>query len=59
MIQFLFKGSAALGKVDCEAEVQIASDNGISKYPTLKVYRNGKVSVAYYFYSLEQRWPTI
>jgi len=37
-----FPGSAALGKVDCEAEVQIASDNGISKYPTLKVYRNGK-----------------
>jgi len=34
---------AKLAKLDCEANQQIAMDNMISKYPTLKVFRNGKV----------------
>eukprot|EP00795_Rhopilema_esculentum_P013250 gene13250-4080_t len=37
-----YPDSAALGKVDCETEHQISSDNAISKYPTLKIFRNGK-----------------
>lgn len=31
-----------LGRVDCEAQQDIALQNAISKYPTLKIYRNGK-----------------
>lgn len=32
-----------LGRVDCESEQDIALSNGISKYPTIKLYRNGQV----------------
>lgn len=31
-----------LGRVDCEAEQNIALENSVSKYPTIKLYRNGK-----------------
>eukprot|EP00794_Sanderia_malayensis_P017564 gene17564-19316_t len=37
-----FPDTAALARVDCEAELTISSQNGISKYPTLKIFRNGK-----------------
>ena len=30
-----------MGKVDCDAEAQVASSNQVSKYPTLKIYRHG------------------
>jgi len=31
-----------LGRVDCESETAIAEKNGVNKYPTIKVWRNGK-----------------
>lgn len=31
-----------LGRLDCEAETQIALQNSIAKYPTIKIFRNGK-----------------
>ena len=31
-----------LARVDCEVEQQIALENSVSKYPTIKLYRNGK-----------------
>lgn len=31
-----------LGRVDCEVEQDIAQKNGVSKYPTIKLFRNGK-----------------
>ena len=34
-------GKIALGKVDCDAETVVASQNSVSKYPTLKIYRHG------------------
>eukprot|EP00112_Aurelia_sp_Birch-Aquarium-sp1_P008063 Seg1883.1 transcript_id=Seg1883.1/GoldUCD/mRNA.D3Y31 product="Endoplasmic reticulum resident protein 44" protein_id=Seg1883.1/GoldUCD/D3Y31 len=42
IVQEEFPDSATMGKVDCETEHQISTENGISKYPTLKVFRNGK-----------------
>ena len=32
----------ALGRVDCEDEKELAQKYHISKYPTIKVFRNGK-----------------
>jgi len=32
-----------LGKLDCEDFQDIAMENSVSKYPTIKIYRNGKV----------------
>jgi len=31
-----------LGRVDCEVEQQIALQNSVSKYPTIKLFRNGQ-----------------
>lgn len=31
-----------LARVDCEMEQQIALENSVSKYPTIKLFRNGK-----------------
>lgn len=31
-----------LARVDCETQQKIALDNMISKYPTMKLFRNGK-----------------
>lgn len=31
------------GRVDCEVEQEIALQNSVSKYPTIKLFRNGKV----------------
>ncbi|KAK6166672.1 hypothetical protein SNE40_023311 [Patella caerulea] len=36
-------GRVAFGKVDCDREVNIATTYRISKYPTLKLFRNGQV----------------
>lgn len=33
--------NAAAGKVDCDVETTIASNNQINKYPTIKIYRYG------------------
>ena len=41
------KGKAALIKVDCTTEKNIAQQYGIQGFPTLKVFRNGKFSVDY------------
>ena len=48
--------AAALGKVDCETEHQIATENAISKYPTLKVFRNGKVGFCFVNYCKEKEY---
>jgi endoplasmic reticulum resident protein 44 len=31
-----------IARVDCEVETQIALENAVSKYPTIKLFRNGK-----------------
>lgn len=31
-----------LARIDCEVEQQLASQNSVSKYPTIKLFRNGK-----------------
>ncbi|XP_067638885.1 endoplasmic reticulum resident protein 44 isoform X2 [Eurosta solidaginis] len=38
------QGKVVLGRVDCDRETSIASRFHITKYPTLKVIRNGQVS---------------
>lgn len=42
IVQEEFPDGAIMGRVDCEAEATISAQNGVSKYPTLKVFRNGK-----------------
>lgn len=37
-------GRVVLGKVDCDKESSIASRFQISKYPTLKIIRNGQLT---------------
>lgn len=37
-------GKVVLGKVDCDRETSIASRFHITKYPTLKIVRNGQVT---------------
>lgn len=40
--EFNETGKVVMGKVDCDAENSVASRFQISKYPTLKVIRNGQ-----------------
>ncbi|XP_019638119.1 PREDICTED: endoplasmic reticulum resident protein 44-like isoform X4 [Branchiostoma belcheri] len=35
--------NVVFGKVNCDAETEVAQKFGISKYPTLKLFRNGRV----------------
>ncbi|XP_017869478.1 PREDICTED: endoplasmic reticulum resident protein 44 [Drosophila arizonae] len=42
--EFPEAGKVVLGKVDCDRETAIASRFHISKYPTLKIVRNGQLS---------------
>ncbi|KAH8397745.1 hypothetical protein KR222_000323, partial [Zaprionus bogoriensis] len=42
--EFPEAGKVVLGKVDCDKETAIASRFHISKYPTLKIVRNGQLS---------------
>lgn len=42
--EFPDAGKVVLGKVDCDRETAIASRFHISKYPTLKIVRNGQLS---------------
>ncbi|EDV99888.1 endoplasmic reticulum resident protein 44 [Drosophila grimshawi] len=42
--EFPEAGKVVLGKVDCDRETSIASRFHISKYPTLKIVRNGQLS---------------
>lgn len=37
-------GKVVLGKVDCDRETAVASRFHITKYPTLKIVRNGQLS---------------
>jgi endoplasmic reticulum resident protein 44 len=37
-------GKVVMGKVNCEKEQAVASKFQITKYPTLKVVRNGQVT---------------
>ncbi|XP_037119907.1 protein disulfide isomerase family A, member 8 isoform X1 [Syngnathus acus] len=41
------KGTVQLAKVDCTAQVDTCSRFGVSGYPTLKIFRNGKDSASY------------
>ncbi|XP_061165211.1 endoplasmic reticulum resident protein 44-like [Saccostrea echinata] len=41
--EFPTPGKIAFGKVDCDSESDIASQYHISKYPTLKLVRNGQL----------------
>ncbi|OWF51555.1 endoplasmic reticulum resident protein 44-like [Mizuhopecten yessoensis] len=41
--EFPQSGRVVFGKVDADRESTIAAENHISKYPTLKLYRNGQV----------------
>ncbi|XP_069108581.1 endoplasmic reticulum resident protein 44-like [Argopecten irradians] len=41
--EFPQSGKVVFGKVDADRESAIAAENHISKYPTLKLYRNGQV----------------
>lgn len=41
--EFPAQGKIAFGKVDCDSESDIASQYHISKYPTLKLVRNGQL----------------
>ncbi|XP_051925897.1 protein disulfide-isomerase A3-like [Hippocampus zosterae] len=41
------KGSVQLAKVDCTAEPDTCSRFGVSGYPTLKIFRNGRDSASY------------
>ncbi|PVD38973.1 hypothetical protein C0Q70_01598 [Pomacea canaliculata] len=41
--EFPEPGRVTFAKVDCDREVTIASNYRISKYPTLKLFRNGQV----------------
>lgn len=41
--EFPHPGKIAFGKVDCDAETSVSSSYHISKYPTLKLFRNGQV----------------
>ncbi|KAK2723204.1 endoplasmic reticulum resident protein 44-like isoform X1 [Artemia franciscana] len=43
-IQAQFPGRAVLGKVDCETDSSISQRFAITKYPTIKVIKNGQVS---------------
>ena len=38
----IFLQDVKLARVDCETQQKIALDNMISKYPTMKLFRNGK-----------------
>lgn len=39
----LFKSDLKLAKIDCENEQELCQRYHVSKYPTLKVFRNGEV----------------
>ena len=39
---YFFVKDVKLGRVDCEAQQDIALQNSVSKYPTLKLFRYGK-----------------
>lgn len=41
--EFPMAGKVAFAKVDCDAETTVAADYHITKYPTLKLFRNGQV----------------
>ncbi|XP_029282012.1 protein disulfide-isomerase A3-like [Cottoperca gobio] len=41
------KGSVQLAKVDCTAHSEVCSRFGVSGYPTLKIFRNGRDSAPY------------
>ncbi|XP_060084481.1 endoplasmic reticulum resident protein 44-like [Ylistrum balloti] len=41
--EFPQSGRVVFGKVDADRESALAADNHISKYPTLKLFRNGQV----------------
>ncbi|XP_076453352.1 endoplasmic reticulum resident protein 44-like [Babylonia areolata] len=41
--EFTEPGRVVFAKVDCDSEVTIASQYRISKYPTLKLFRNGQM----------------
>jgi len=41
--QFPQTGKVVLGKVDCDAETAISNQYQISKYPTLKLFRDGQI----------------
>ncbi|XP_029652588.1 endoplasmic reticulum resident protein 44 [Octopus sinensis] len=40
--EFPNPGKIAFGRVDCDAETSVSSSYHISKYPTLKLFRNGQ-----------------
>ncbi|XP_064598270.1 endoplasmic reticulum resident protein 44-like [Liolophura sinensis] len=41
--EFPIHGKIAFGKVDCDQETSISAGYHISKYPTLKLFRNGEI----------------
>ena len=41
--EFPQTGKVVLGKVDCDAETAISNQYQISKYPTLKLFRDGQI----------------
>ncbi|KAF7646553.1 hypothetical protein LDENG_00185780 [Lucifuga dentata] len=41
------KGTVQLGKVDCTANTETCSHFGVTGYPTLKIFRNGRDSAPY------------
>ena len=41
--EFPQAGKVTLGKVDCDAETAISNQYQISKYPTLKLFRDGQI----------------
>jgi endoplasmic reticulum resident protein 44 len=42
--EFTSTGRVLLGKVDCDSEGSVATRFHITKYPTLKIFRNGQVT---------------
>jgi endoplasmic reticulum resident protein 44 len=42
--EFTETGRVLLGKVDCDSEGSVATRYHITKYPTLKIFRNGLVT---------------
>ena len=56
---FPLQNGLVLGKVDCEVESSIAHKFQITKYPTLKMWRNGQVTYTYNkFYSVKAHYLT-